>query len=111
MENVQVTVNRESNNFKEFEKIVEEYAVYDMVAEQFMPSFRSQNKLKALQGFKDVANDKNSPINKHADSYQLYLLGTFNEKTGERTNNKQLLATASDLIERSINDQNTNRNS
>lgn len=103
---------------KTFEKIVEEYAVYDMVAEQFMPSFRSQNKYKALQGFKDVANDKNSPINKHADSYQLYLLGTFNEKTGERTNNKQLLATASDLIERNninekgvLNDQDTNRNS
>ena len=96
---------------KNFEKIVEEYAVYDMVAEQFMPSFRSANKYKALQGFKDVANDKKSQINKHPESYQLYTLGTFNEKTGERTNNKQLLATASDLIERSINDQDTNGNS
>lgn len=96
---------------KNFEKIVEEYAVYDMVAEQFMPSFRSQNKYKALQGFKDAANTKDTPINKHSETYQLYLLGTINEKTGERTNNKQLLATASELIERSINEQDINRNS
>ena len=87
---------------KEFERIVEEYAVYDNVAEAFMPSFRSANKLKALQGFKDVANDKTSQIYKHADCYELYILGTFNERTGERTNNKVLLAKASDLIEKGV---------
>lgn len=85
---------------KKYNKIVEEYAVYDTVACQFMQTFRSPNKFKALQGFKDVANDKNSNIYKHADTYELYILGTFNEETGERTNDKQLLAKASDLIEK-----------
>lgn len=89
-------------NYKEFEKIVEEYAVYDNVAEMFMQPFRSPNKLKAMQGFRDATNDKNSPLNKHPECYALFMIGTFNEKTGERTNDKQLLAKASDLIEKGV---------
>ena len=44
------------------QKIVTEFAVYDKVAEMYMQPFRSANKLKALQGFKDVANEKGSRI-------------------------------------------------
>lgn len=85
-------------NQNKIERLVEEYSVYDMIAEAFMPSFRSANKYKALQGFKDVAMQAGNEVNKHPEAYQLYFLGKFNEKTGERTNEKTLLATATDFV-------------
>lgn len=88
----------ENQNKNKIERLVEEYSVYDVVAEAFMPSFRSANKYKALQGFKDVAMQPDSQIHKHPEAYQLYFLGKFNEKTGERTNEKTLLATATDFM-------------
>lgn len=90
------------NNTNKIQKIVTEFAVYDKLAEMFMQPFRSANKLKALQGFKDVANDPKSNINKHPEDYQLFEIGTFNEETAERTNELKLLATASDLIEKEV---------
>lgn len=89
-------------NTNKIQKIVTEFAVYDKVAEMYMQPFRSSNKLKALQGFKDVANDPKSNIHKHPEEYQLYEIGTFNEETAERTNELKLLATASELIEKEV---------
>lgn len=67
----------------EYEKLVNLYSVKDKVAEQFMPEFRSVNDLKAIQGFVDALTDEKSIMSKHAEEYELYKIGTFNEKTGE----------------------------
>lgn len=80
------------------EKLVNMYAVYDSVADIFMPAFTCENHAKAIQGFGDAANDPKGVIIKHPSDYSLYFLGTYNQRSAETINNRQFLATAKDLL-------------
>lgn len=87
------------------EKLVNMYAVADKVAEIFMPAFSCENHAKAIQGFADVANDPKGVVIKHPSEYDLYFLGTYNQRTGFTTNNLQYLANAKELMKVNINEQ------
>lgn len=80
------------------EKLVQMYAVRDKVAEIFMPAFSCENHSKAIQGFSDAANDPKGVIIKHPSEYELYFMGTYNQRTGETKNTIQYLATAKELL-------------
>ena len=90
---------------KKIEKLVNMYAVYDKVAEIFMPAFSCENHPKAIQGFSDVANDTKGVVIKHRSEYELYYLGSFNQNTGETINTIHKLATANELLKVEINEQ------
>ncbi len=40
----------------------------------------------AVRSFQDEVNNKESPMHKHADDYDMYLLGTFDEESGKFEN-------------------------
>lgn len=86
-------------------KFVNMYAVYDKVAEIFMPAFSCENHSKAIQGFGDVANDPRGTVIKHPSDYELYFLGTYDQSTGETMNTIQYLVTAKELLKVQINEQ------
>ena len=87
------------------EKNINMYAVADKVAEIFMPAFSCENHAKAIQGFADAANDPKGVIIKHPSEYDLYFLGTYNQRSGFTTNNIQYLANAKELLKVQINEQ------
>lgn len=86
-------------------KLINMYAVYDKVAEIFMPAFSCENHAKAIQGFSDVANDPKGVVIKHPSDYELYFLGSFDQSTGETINTIQHLAVAKELLKVQINEQ------
>jgi hypothetical protein len=91
------------------EKLVNMYAVADKVAEIFMPAFSCENHAKAIQGFADAANDPRGVIIKHPSEYDLYFLGTYNQRTGMTHNNIQFLANAKELLKVQVNDEQNNK--
>lgn len=95
----------EQKNELHIEKLVKQYAVRDKVADIFMPNFSCENHAKAIQGFSDAANNPKGTIIEHPADYELYYLGTFNQRTGETVNEKQYLVTAKDVLRVKINEQ------
>nr|DAV77999.1 MAG TPA: DNA binding protein [Microviridae sp.] len=59
------------------------FSVFDKKASAFMSPFYFNNIPEALRAFDDICNDVNSRINKHPGDYALYLLGSFDDKSGE----------------------------
>ena len=96
----------ENKKEHKIKKLVNMYAVADKVAEIFMPAFSCENHAKAIQGFADAANDPKGVIIKHPNEYELYFLGTYNQRTGFTANNLQYLANAKELLKvKVINEQ------
>lgn len=91
------------------EKLVNMYAVYDKVAEIFMPAFSCENHAKAIQGFADATNDPRGVIIKHPSEYELYFLGTYNQRTGKTENNIQYLAVAKELLKVQVKNEQENK--
>ena len=91
------------------EKIVQMYAVYDRVAEIYMPAFSCENHSKAMQGFADAVNDPRGVIIKHPSEYDLYFMSTFNQRTGETKNYIQFLANAKELLKVQVKNEQDNK--
>lgn len=59
-------------------------SVRDSAVEAFMNPFVVPATGAAVRSFKDEVNrkDAGNAMNKHPDDYELYVLGTFDERTG-----------------------------
>lgn len=58
------------------------FAVYDSKAKYFRNPFIMRTKGEAIRAFTDIANDEKSEINKHAEDFTLFHLGSFDEEKG-----------------------------
>lgn len=58
------------------------FAVYDLKVLAHMQPFFSESIGGALRAFEDAVNDPQCPFNKHPGDYQLFEIGSFDNKTG-----------------------------
>lgn len=59
------------------------FSIYDSAASYYQPPFACNNKGIALREFSDACNNKETFLAKHPADYTLFLLGTFDDITGE----------------------------
>jgi len=59
------------------------FSIFDKKACAYMQPFYFTSTPEALRALDDICNDSNSRINKHPADYALYLLGSFDDKSGE----------------------------
>ena len=52
------------------------------------------NNAAAIRWFGDISQNKEHPISKHPEDYQLFKVGTMNEDTGELVSDVQFLENA-----------------
>lgn len=78
------------------------FGVYDTKAKCYGQPFFMLATGAAVRAFGDLANDKQSSINKHPTDYVLFELGEFDDQTGIFTcvKNPTNLGLASDYIEK-----------
>lgn len=75
------------------------YAVYDKKAEAYLAPFTFPHDGQALRAFSDTVNDESTQFYRHADDFDLYSLGTFDQESGEFQNEKHFLAGARFVLE------------
>lgn len=68
--------------------IGEVFAVYDSKARSFAQPFFSISIETAMRMFKDICEDQNSFLFKHAEDFSLFHLGSFDDDTGQFQNLK-----------------------
>lgn len=70
-------------------------AVFDTAVQAFLQPFQVPHTGAAVRGFTDEINhsDKDQPMARHPDDYELYLLATFDTETGQydQDNRRQLV--------------------
>lgn len=59
------------------------FCIYDSAASCYQSPFAVPNKGSALREFADACNNKDTFLAKHPADYTLFLMGTFDEVTGE----------------------------
>lgn len=59
------------------------FTVKDQVSNTYIKPFALPTKRDAIDGFRRVVNEEESPYNKHPQDYFLYELGSFDERTGK----------------------------
>lgn len=64
------------------------YGIFDNVAGHFMAPFIMRSEGEALRTFKNLVNEKGTPLNTNPEDYTLYKLGSWNEITGEYDGSK-----------------------
>lgn len=62
---------------------LEIFSVYDSAAQAFMQPFFAVSKGSALRSLTDAVNDEKHEFSKHAGDYTLFLLGSFDDNSGE----------------------------
>lgn len=76
-------------------------AIKDNAVQAFQPLFNVRSEGEAIRNFMDVINDVNNrQLNKHPSDFDLYILGYFNDDTGqlEATPLPKLLVRGLDVI-------------
>lgn len=63
--------------------ITKMFSVFDSKAGNFSPPFFMVNVGAALRAFVDIANDRDTAIARHPEDYSLFLIGEFDDLTGE----------------------------
>lgn len=61
---------------------LEIFAVRDRQLDAYMQPWCAQSKGQAIRMFTDEVNNKDGQLYKHADDYDLYHIGTFEQQTG-----------------------------
>lgn len=61
----------------------------------FQQVFCLPNNASAIRWFGDTVTNKDHPMNKHPEDYQLFSIGTFDDQTGEITSKVDFLENAS----------------
>jgi len=61
------------------------YTVRDSKAEAYLQPFFAINDNIAMRMMLDTANDQTTLFYKHPEDFQIFVIGKFNEKTGEIT--------------------------
>ena len=77
------------------------YAIKDNAIEAFGQPFFVKAQGQAVRMFKDEANNPESQIHKHAEDFELWHIGEFDEQTGtlSTTTNTERVARAIDFKE------------
>lgn len=57
-------------------------SVKDVKAQEFVNLVHFKTDMEAMRFYMDALDNKNSPVNKHPEDYQLWNLGSFNTETG-----------------------------
>lgn len=60
-------------------------AVKDNALQAYQSVFNVRAEGEAIRNFQDALNDPNGRLQKHADDYDLYVLGTWDDTTGKIT--------------------------
>jgi len=55
----------------------------DRAIDAFMPCGNARAEGEALRVFKDMIGDRQTPQGQHPDDYDMYVVGLFNDQTGE----------------------------
>jgi len=58
-------------------------SIYDAKAEAWMTPMFFLSKAQAMRSFSDAVNDGKSDFSNHPGDYTLFVLGTFDERSGE----------------------------
>lgn len=75
------------------------FCVHDRAASTFFPPFAVPAVGVAHRDFADQANNKDSPISAHPEDYELWYVGTFDDRTGEiECEGREMKAVAKDLV-------------
>lgn len=78
------------------------FSVFDSKAALFLRPFTDQQEAAAIRNFADAVNDSSNPNNlwnKHPEDFSLFLIGAFDDETGELLPClKKCLVTASALV-------------
>jgi hypothetical protein len=62
-------------------------SIKDRATEAFQPVASVRAKGEAIRSFQDAINNPQNPqLNNHPDDYDLYIVGYFDDQTGEITN-------------------------
>lgn len=82
--------------------IIKAFAVYDTKALCYGQPFFSPTSGAAVRMFSDLANDKQSSVNKHPTDYILMEIGIYDDQNGQLSSEPQPknLGLASDYLER-----------
>jgi len=59
------------------------FSVYDAKAEAYLRPFFAESKGLAVRSFADAVNDPQSGMFKHPADYTLFLVGEFDQRSGE----------------------------
>lgn len=59
------------------------YSIYDKATEAYMRPFFAQSDGQAVRMFTDEARKPETEINKHAEDYALFRIGTFSDGNAE----------------------------
>lgn len=73
------------------------FSVYDAKIEAYARPFFMQTQGQALRGFIDVVNDASTELSKHPEDFTLFLLGDYDEATGQFENQHVPVAIAQAL--------------
>lgn len=75
------------------------YSVFDSKAAIFSPPFYMSNNAMAIRSFGEIVEDKNTMVARHPEDFSLYMLGAFDDETGNLASIKPInLVTASSMI-------------
>lgn len=58
------------------------YSVYDSKAQAYLPMFTVRSHGEAVRQFTDLANNKQTAVNKYPEDFSLMELGSFDDNTG-----------------------------
>ena len=75
------------------------FAVKDAMAGAFLAPFTFAQEGMAVRAFLDTVNDASTPFHRHPDDFVLWILGEFDEDTGELSNgDKRAIVSARSLL-------------
>lgn len=78
------------------------YTVNDLASQTYLKPFCFATDRDAIEGFKHVCNDDETPYSKHPQDFNLISLGSFDERTGllSVSDEKMCVARALDMKEK-----------
>lgn len=74
-------------------------AIRDRALDAFMQPWFVPSEGLAIRAFQDEVNNKDAPMNKHPEDYELFRIGTFDDRTGQvKPEGAQSLAVAQRML-------------
>lgn len=74
------------------------FSIRDNATETYTQVMFMTARGEAMRMFKNACQDENSMLNKNPEDFDLYLIGTWDEQTGEFTNNNERIIRGIDVI-------------
>lgn len=81
--------------------ILQVFSVWDEKGTVFSSPFFMANKGLAIRGFSDLVKDKSTRVAQHPEDYKLYLIGEFDDNSGQLVSDKpEFLCHGSDFVDK-----------